>query len=105
MAVEGQLGLGHRAEGSEGAGDHSVSRVSVDSHRSSGLTVLYHVLYEVAGLGLGHLRGLQGDADDDPVARPQPESAAAHMQGGDPHEGEAQLAGTWREETRRYTSS
>ena len=94
MAVEGELGLGHRAEGSEGAGDHSVSRVSVDSHRSAGLAVLYHVLYEVARLGLGQLRGLKGDADDDSVAGAKPQAVTAHVQGSDPHEGEAELPGT-----------
>lgn len=86
--------LGHRAEGSEGAGDHSVFRVSVDSDGSAGLAVLYHVLYQVPGLGLGHLRGLQGHADDDSVPRAEPQPVAADVEGGDPDEGEAELAGT-----------
>ena len=94
MAVERELGLRHRAEGCEGAGDHSVSRVSVDPDRSPGLAVLYHVLYQVARLGLGQLGGLQGDADDDAVAGAEPQAVAAHVEGRDPHKGEAELPRT-----------
>ena len=97
VAVEGELCLGHGAEGREGPGDHSVSSVSVHSDRAARLAVLYHVLDQVPRLGLGHLRGLQRDADDDPVACPQPESVAAHVESRDADEGEAEFACTCKE--------
>ena len=49
------------------------------------------VLDEVAGGGLDHVGGLEGHADDDPVAGAEPQPVTRDVQRGDADKGEAQL--------------
>ena len=92
VAVETELRLRHGAVGDEAAGDDAILHVRVDPDRSPRLAVLYHVLYQVSAGRLDHVRSVERDADDDPVAGAEPEPGAADQQSSDPHEGEAQLA-------------
>ena len=58
-------------------------------HHSPGLN---YVLDEVARGGLDHVGGLQGHADDDPVASAKPQPVTRDVESRDADEGEAKLA-------------
>ena len=64
-------------------------------HHSPGLN---YVLDEVARGGLDHVGGLQGHADDDPVAGAKPQPVTRDMQRSDADKGEAQLTRACNEE-------
>ena len=53
--------------------------------------VLDDILYQVSGRGLDHVRGLEGDTDDDTITSPQPQSVTGDMQRRDADKGETKL--------------